>query len=169
MSSFDSYSTVKTLFVLGTTTAAFCSGGLLFTSYMHMPAYLQNPSDDSLVTQWRTQFDRGKFGVPPLALIAGGANLLNSYLTRTQPQHYRFMAAGALSLAIVPFTLVALGSTNAELHARVEKREGSTDKRLRNLSAKELVQRWSNRSAVRGLFFLASTILSCDAMLHLTF
>ena len=107
--------------------------------------------------------------VPPLALIASGANFLNSYLTRTQPQHYRFMAAGGLSLAILPYTFLALDATNAELQSREEKKETSPDQSLRNLDVKGLINRWSNLSAVRGVFLLASTIVSCDAMLHLTF
>ena len=111
----------------------------------------------------------GKVVVPPLALIASGANFLNSYLTRTQPQHYRFMAAGLLSLAILPYTFMALASTNAEFASREEKKEISPDYGLRHLDLKELINRWSNLSAVRGFLLLASTIASYDAMLHLTF
>ncbi|MCJ1403374.1 hypothetical protein MMC11_006597 [Xylographa trunciseda] len=169
MSSYDSYSTVKNLFVLGITTSAFCSGGLLFTSYVHVPAYVKNTSDESLLSQWQTMAAVGKAIVPPLALIASGANFFNSYMTHTQPQHYRFMAAGVLSLAILPYTFVALGPTNAEFELREEKKGSSTDDRLRNLDVKELISRWSNLSAVRGFLLLASAIVSCDAMLHLTF
>jgi len=111
----------------------------------------------------------GKVVVPPLALIASGANFLNSYITHTQPQHYRFMAAGVLSLAILPYTFIALGSTNAELTSRQEKKENSLDYGLRNLDVRELINRWGNRSAVRGFLLLASTIVNYDAMLHLTF
>ena len=111
----------------------------------------------------------GKAVVPPLALIASGANFLNSYVTHIRPQHYRFMAAGVLSLAILPYTSMALGSTNAELKSREEKKENSPDYGLRNLDVKELINRWGNLSTVRGFLLLASTILSYDAMLHLTF
>jgi hypothetical protein len=103
-----------------------------------------------------------------LALIASGAHSLNSYMTYTQPQHYRFMAAGVLSSAILPYTFMALGPTNAELASREEK-ENSPDYGLRNLDVKGLIDRWSNRSAVKGFLLLASTIASYDAMLHLTF
>jgi Domain of unknown function (DUF1772) len=111
----------------------------------------------------------GKVVVPPLALIASGANFVNSYMTHTQPQHYRFMAAGVLSLAVLPYTFMALGSTNAEFTSRQEKKENSPDYGLRNLDVKELINRWSKLSAVRGFLLLASTIFSYDAMLHLTF
>jgi Domain of unknown function (DUF1772) len=79
------------------------------------------------------------------------------------------MAAGVLSLAILPYTFMALGSTNAELTSREERKENSPDYGLRNLDVKELINRWSNLSAVRGFLLLASTIVSYDAMLHLTF
>jgi hypothetical protein len=111
----------------------------------------------------------GKVVVPPLALIASGANFINSYVTHIQPQQYRFMAAGVLSLAILPYTFMALSSTNAELTSREEKKENSPDYGLRNLNVKELIVRWSKFSAVRGFLLLASTIVSYDAMLHLTF
>ena len=185
MSSFDSYSTIKTLFVVGTTTSAICSGpsdyislpslltqitgGLLFTSYIHVPGYVKNSSDESLLRQWQTMGAIGKAVVPPLTLIASGAHFLNSYMTHTQPQHYRFMTAGVLSLAILPYTFIALGPTNAELASREEKKENSPDYGLSNLDVKELIDRWSTRSAVRGFLLLASTIVSYDAMLHLTF
>ncbi|MCJ1307457.1 hypothetical protein MMC25_001103 [Agyrium rufum] len=169
MSSLDSYYGVKSLFVLGITTSAFCSGGLLFTSYLHVPAYVKNSSDESLITQWQTMGAVGKFVVPPLAVIAAGANLLNSYSTRSQPQHYRFMAAGALSLAVLPYTALALGSTNAEFGSRATGKNDSPDPELNGLELKELIQRWSTRSAIRGFMLLASAFLSCDAMLHITF
>ena len=144
-------------------------GGLLFTSYMHVPAYARNSSDESLLDQWMTMGAVGRAIVPPLALIASGANFLNSYATHTQPQHYRFMAAGVLSVAILPYTAMALASTNAEFASRKGKKENGPDNGLGDLNLRELVDRWSNRSAVRGFLMLASTIVSCDAMLHLTF
>ncbi|EXJ78690.1 hypothetical protein A1O1_09092 [Capronia coronata CBS 617.96] len=169
MSSFDSYGRVKTLFVLGITASAVTSGGLLATSFMHVPGYVQNSNEEVLLNQWQTMGTIGKAVVPPLALIATGANFLNSYFTHTQPQHYRFMAAGALSLAILPYTFLSLDSTNAELASRVEKKQGGSDLTLRNLSVKELIKRWGTRSAIRGVLLLASALISCDAMLHLSF
>lgn len=136
---------------------------------MHAPGYLKNSDDDVLLEQWQTMGTIGKTAVPPLALIASGANFLNSYFTHTQPQHYRFMAAGALSLAILPYTFLTLGSTNAELASRAEKKQGVSDTGLRSRSVKQLIKRWSARNAIRGLLLLASTLVSCDAMLHLTF
>jgi len=144
-------------------------GGLLFTSYIHVPGYLKNSDDGTLLDQWHTMGAIGKAVVPPLALIASGANFLNSYFTYTQPQHYRFVAAGALSLAILPYTLLTLGSTNAELASRAEKKQVGPDFGLKDLSVKDLIKRWSNRSAVRGFLLLASMLVSCDGMLHLTF
>jgi hypothetical protein len=115
----------------------------------------------------------GKTVVPPLALIASGAHFVNSYMTHTQPQHYRFMAAGALSLAVLPYTFVALGPTNAELASREgetgAKGKDSENGELTKLGVKDLITQWGNLSAVRGFLFLASTFVGYDAMLHLTF
>jgi len=169
MSSLSSSSRVKGLFMLGNTTSAICSGGLLFISYMHVPGYIKNPSDESLLTQWQTMGAIGARTMPPLTLLASGANFLASYLSPTQSQRYRFITAGVLSLAILPYTFVALASTNAELGAREGKKENTPATGLRSLDIRELIQRWSDRSAFRGFLMLASTIMGYDAMLQLTF
>lgn len=111
----------------------------------------------------------GSAVMPPLVLIASGAHFINAYLTHTQPQHYRFLGAGVLSLAVLPYTFLTLGPINAELAARSEKKEDRVDQQLRSLNIKDLIQKWGTLSAVRGFLFLASTLVSYDAMLHLTF
>ena len=144
-------------------------GGLLATSYWHVPAYVKNTATGSLLTQWHTMGALGKATIPPLALIAAGANFANSYLTHGQPQQYRFFTAGALSLAILPYTFVALSQTNAELTARAESKSTDAVSTATSEDLTTLINRWSNRSAVRGFMLLASAIFSYDAMLHLTF
>ncbi|KIV90544.1 hypothetical protein PV10_07836 [Exophiala mesophila] len=166
--SFDSYAKVKGLFVLGITTSTIASGGLLFTSYVHVPGYVKNANDEVLLDQWQTMGAIGKSIVPPLALIAGAANLANSYLTHTQPQHYRFMAAGLLSVAVLPYTNLFLGPTNVELAERTSKSQDHIPE-LKDQTPIQLIQRWADRSAVRGFLLLASALLSFDGMLHLTF
>ena len=111
----------------------------------------------------------GKAVIPPLTLLASGANFANAYMSPLQSQRYRFVVAGALSLSILPYTAVALASTNAELGAREATNGKSSNIWLSNLSLKELIQRWSSRSAVRGYLLLASAIVSYDAGLGLTF
>ncbi|KAJ9608285.1 hypothetical protein H2200_007273 [Cladophialophora chaetospira] len=171
MSTFDHYTAIKNLFVIGTTTSAIGAGALLSTSYWHVPAYVKNTSQDSLLTQWNTLGALGKATVPPLVLIAAGANFVNSYLTHGQPQQLRFITAGVLSLAVLPYTFVALNDTNAELAAKGDSKSSG----LNDLSTgtgddvETLINRWSNRSAVRGFLLLASAVFSYDALLHLTF
>jgi hypothetical protein len=108
----------------------------------------------------------GKTIVPPLAIVAAGANFLNGYLTHGQPQQFRFVAAGVLSLSILPFTAVALGETNTKLIAKAEKK---ADVAADTEDARTLIKQWSARSAVRGFLLLASVLCSSDALLHLTF
>jgi len=169
MSSLDHYTTIKNLFVLGTTTSVIGAGGVLFTSYMHVPAYLKNSSDESLLDQWQTMGGFGRVLVPPLVLVAAGTNFVNSYMTHGQPQQVRFMAAGALSLAILPYTFVALGTTNTELTARAEKKSTGEASTAKNEDVRTLMKTWSDRSAARGVLLLASAFFSYDAVLHLTF
>lgn len=143
-------------------------GGLIFTSYVHVPGYVKTTNDDILLDQWQTMGAIGKSIVPPLALVAGAANLVNSYLTHTQPQHYRFMVAGLLSVAVLPYTMLFLGPTNVELAKRAN-RSQAQDPELKDQTSTQLIQRWADRSAVRGFLLLASALLSFDGMLHLTF
>ena len=111
----------------------------------------------------------GKTLVPPLALVAAGANFVNSYMTHGQPQQARFVAAGALSLAIIPYTFVALGTTNTELTERAEKKGAGEVSTATKEDVRTLLKTWSDRSAVRGVLLLASAFFSYDAVLHLTF
>jgi len=136
---------------------------------MHVPGYLKGTSDDSILSQWQTMGAIGARTVPPLTLLASGANFLASYLSPAQSQRYRFIAAGLLSLSILPYTFVALASTNAELGTREGEKENTLDAGLRSLEIRELIQRWSDRSAVRGFLLVASTIVGYDAILQLTF
>ena len=135
---------------------------------MHVPGYIKNTSDASLITQWQTMGAIGKAVVPPLTLLASGANFLNAYLTNSPSQRYRFIAAGILSFSVLPYTVMALASTNAELAAR-EGKGSSPSPELKKLTLEDLIQRWGDRSAVRGFLFLASTVVCYDAMLQLTF
>jgi len=111
----------------------------------------------------------GRRIMPPLILVASGAHFINAYLTHTQPQHYRFLGAGVLSLAVLPFTLVSLGPINDEIAARAEKKEEHVNDQLERMSSQQLIKSWASLSAIRGFLFLASTLVSFDAMLHLTF
>ena len=136
---------------------------------MHVPAYAKNESDESLLTQWQTMGAVGRVAVPPLALVAAGANFLSSYMTHGQPQQARFIAAGALGLSILPYTFVALQSTNNELDERAENKSTGVVSTMPHEDLRTLINQWSNRSAVRGFLLLGSAIFSYDAMLHLTF
>ncbi len=111
----------------------------------------------------------GRVAVPPLALIAAGANFVSAYMTHGQPQQIRFITAGALGLSILPYTFVALQSTNTELDERAEKKGSAVASSATGEDLRTLINQWSNRSVVRGFLLLGSAIFSYDAMLHLTF
>jgi hypothetical protein len=136
---------------------------------MHVPAYVKNSSDESLLDQWQTMGNLGRVLVPPLALVAAGTNFVNSYMTHGQPQQHRFIAAGALSLAILPYTFVALGPTNTHLTERAEGKTTGAESTTSKEDLRAVMKTWSDRSAVRGVLLLASAFFSYDAMLHLTF
>lgn len=136
---------------------------------MHVPGYIRSSDDENLLTQWQTMGAIGKAIVPPLALITGSAHFLNAYLCNLSSQRYRFLAAGVLALAMLPYTILALSSTNIELGRRQAKKDDGPDSGLKRLNIRELITRWGDLSAVRGFLMLASTIVSYDAILRFTF
>jgi len=136
---------------------------------MVIPCFLKGTSDELLLTQWRLLYVRGRAVVPALTLIAGACNFVNAYNVRFQPQSTRFLVAGLLPAAILPFTVIALRPTNNELTSREQKADAARKGPLKSVGTRELVEKWSRLSAVRCGMALMGALIGCDAMLHLTF
>lgn len=84
-----------------------------------------------------------------------------------------FVAAAAVNMAIVPFTILLMSGVNSELHKREEtgrgvKEEWTLADPENKLSAegtsKELIQRWSFLNSIRALFPLAAVVLGFEAL-----
>lgn len=147
------------------------------------------PRETALVlTQWRKIYAIGSRLGPGLHLGASLAFLGNAWL------HYApvnsaagnalggawgtrrsmlFVAAAAVNMAIVPFTILLMSGVNSELHKREEtgrgvKEEWTLADPENKLSAegtsKELIQRWSFLNSIRALFPLAAVVLGFEAL-----
>jgi len=146
-------------------------------SYHTVPSLLTSPSTPTILTQWRTLYERGKSTVPVLALLSAACSIGNARGLYHPQATYRtktFIAAAAAAVGIVPWTLTAMIGTNNELMLREEAGKGPMDDgagRVRDrenkpgqLNTRELVLRWAWLNAGRGALMLVATWLSFEAL-----
>lgn len=111
---------VKLLQTAAMTLAAFVGGQTATVSFLTVPSILQTPSASLLARQWRTFFDRGLIMGPgcimPSSIIFGWLALREPSL-RTQ-SFKLYSVASALLLGTVPYTMLLVNPTNAELKKR---------------------------------------------------
>ena len=142
--------------IVGITSSTIFFGGNLAVSFMLVPALLlsspQSPlpaptnstnassptvtsspkpvtKASHLARQWQATYDRGAIGGPILALLTAGSWL---YTVRRLPAGAKFqqkllLAASALSLTVLPFTLTVMKRTNGELSRRAKASEDSDE------------------------------------------
>lgn len=151
------------------------TGNIATLSLTSVPALLQSGSNDSvpsaiLVKQWRYTFEKGKSQNPPVAAATAAAfaylawsvrsgSPLRSLAPKNSIQLY--CTAAILTMGIVPYTIVAMSSTNNRLLAKSE----ATEETLVDVEAKELLQRWTFLNGVRSSLPLAGAITGLIAVL----
>lgn len=116
-----------------------------------------------LALQWRKMYSQGAKTAPPLALTSCLANsylaytLRNSPVNPAHPRSTLYAAASAITIAIVPWTLVVMRNVNGKLMgkaAEVEKRRGVKGKAVdvKVDGVHGLVGWWSWVNLMRGVF-----------------
>lgn len=129
-----------------------------------MPALLSRPDvpQDALVHQWHGLYRRGAAMMPVLA----GTTALGywtvayyRYCLSSPPAEWRgFAAAGALVLAIVPFTLVTMMPTIRALEAAHPIGRGTGEKKTTSRrTAEALLRKWTRLNVWRSLIPLVGT------------
>ncbi|KAK0734904.1 hypothetical protein B0T26DRAFT_746749 [Lasiosphaeria miniovina] len=157
--------------------AASGSGVLAAVSAMVVPRLLEAPSSSLLLAQWQRTFARGKAVMPGLA--AGAATsffFAAAVVPRGVGGRRLFVLAGALCVAIVPYTWVVLMRTNRMLLARLAAVESDikaaaaeggevveTEEERR--SDKFLVDRWGLLSLGRAVLLAAGAAVGLGAAL----
>jgi len=150
--------------MVGLTSSAFVSGAIITISVVCVPPLLQS-SASTLTQQWRTLFWRGASRLPFLAAISCFTSGYAAYARykaaaashRGDDSSWLYpVATAALTVAIVPFTVLAMSKTNNKLL------------RLASLKAQEpgasaeafkLVEFWSTLNLTRGLLPLAGSVV----------
>jgi len=136
--------------------------GMLVT----MPVILETSTDGlQLCRQWARAFDYGHVIGP---VLCGATTLLHTYAAlgrRTPPSEKASktsrwqLMAGAATLGMVPFTVVAMSSTNSALFDLLAKASPDLG------SVKELVSTWSWLHFVRCMFPFIGAILGVKVFL----
>lgn len=145
-------------------------------SYFTTPSLLLAPQAPTILAQWAQVYHTGKLVIPPIALLSAACSLGNAYALyhpRAPFRTYAFIAAAVPPLLFVPWTLTAMGGTNAELLRRRELSMGPLDEgaakvkeaeREHGTGTRELVERWAWLNYARTAMLLAATYLSFEAL-----
>ena len=153
------------------------SGNICGLSMIAIPALLRSnqsksttsPTPNTLAQQWQTLYDAGKAQNPPIAAVTASSFFYLAWAFRSQnvaihPQlagksssnGLFYCGAALLTLGIIPWTLVAMMSTNHQLASIVETGDGV---RVSDEEFDALMKKWQGCNLIRGLFPLAGGIL----------
>ncbi|KAJ8076303.1 hypothetical protein PM082_000723 [Marasmius tenuissimus] len=154
--------------VLGIAGSTLLSGSILSLSIISTPALLTPSSFSSpthVAIQWKALYTRGARTMPPLAVFASSAYFYLAFklfkYSRGLTQMYA--AAGALTLGIVPYTLMVMVKTNDALSAKAV--DEPVEQKESNGEVDELLERWTSMNLVRGLIPLTGSMVALYATL----
>ncbi|EKD15970.1 uncharacterized protein L3040_003405 [Drepanopeziza brunnea f. sp. 'multigermtubi'] len=146
---------------LGITTSLVLAGTSLSTSTTTIPRLLESPPA-LLLQQWRHMYAAGRATAPPVAAVAALSYFFLAYRARSGAGAGAgagmYVAAGLLSVGIVPYTFAVMMRTNRRLLGRAAELgvevEGEGEE-----SAHQLVDRWGVLNLGRAAMLLASGLL----------
>ncbi|KAJ3792531.1 hypothetical protein GGU11DRAFT_693308 [Lentinula aff. detonsa] len=164
---------------VGLAGSAWCAGAIMSCSILAVPA-LTDPNLPAAAAAhasciWHNLYNRGKSTVPPIAISTAAAFAYATYaipnpfsLKLIQRSRNLLAVAGLFTVAIVPFTLLLMKSTNDALHAKalaVQERSRKGLDTLLDDGTRELLSNWNILNFVRGIFPLAATGFGISAVL----
>ncbi|KAM0349779.1 hypothetical protein ACHAPU_003610 [Fusarium lateritium] len=138
--------------------SAWASGCIASISLAGVPAALQLQAPTSAIV-WQELFNRGFALMPKLAATTALAYTYAAYVSYKAGRDWKGLAAGGiLTVAIVPFTIVFMSSTNSLLFkAASGTLEASQD------DVAKLIGRWGVLNLIRSLLPLAGTMIGLSA------
>ncbi|KAL4860588.1 hypothetical protein BDV12DRAFT_204887 [Aspergillus spectabilis] len=150
---------------VGLTGAAYLAGNIFAYSFATIPALQASQSTHNapaplLAKQWSELYARGHAQNPPIAAITATAFMYLAYsmhseksavLNALAPKNalYLYSTAAALTVGIVPWTIIAMAKTNNALHERAKDIFLLSEKT--GDEVKELLARWKVLNAIRGV------------------
>lgn len=133
------------------------TGGIASLSTFAVPGLLVGsvPARE-LARQWQTVYNRGKATMPFVAIasLAGFAYVAYQQRSQGQPAWTRYGLAGALTIGIVPFTIIAMTATNNSL---MQVASGATA--LGEDATRSLLLKWKGLNMARSMLPLAGAVV----------
>jgi hypothetical protein len=149
-------------------------------SFLAIPALYRAPTDQLLLTEWRSLRQRTRTFAQPLAVLAGSAYFLTAYLIhspRVPERTYKLVGAGLATLAIIPFRFLGMYGANVELLHREEEsfdasgegRQEEAEGIAKGTNAKggntlDIVRWWGKMNLVRASLPLIGSLLAFEAL-----
>jgi hypothetical protein len=139
-----------------------------------VPALSKSQNNDSVPTstltrQWKYGFEAGKSQNPPIAAVTAASFSYLAWTVRNAPLGLSNSArlygvAAVMTIAIVPWTLLMMSSTNNRLLAKA-KETGSGNGKEDDREVGELLKRWTTLNGVRSLLPLVGGVVGLVAVL----
>ncbi|KAH7396386.1 hypothetical protein BKA66DRAFT_455027 [Pyrenochaeta sp. MPI-SDFR-AT-0127] len=130
---------------------SFLSGAMMSLSIITMPVLVNTPlSTAQLCSVWSQIYVRGRGLLPALAIVTC-AMYGYVYTRQKSPRPSKaLLLAGGITIAIAPFTWIALAPTNNQLFALHSENRAMTAFSVGAEPAKELIVEWSYLHLVRS-------------------
>ncbi|KAJ6103927.1 DUF1772-domain-containing protein [Penicillium sp. IBT 16267x] len=151
--------------------AAWLSGNIAGISIIAIPAFLQSQkehhkSQSLLAKQWNALYGIGGRRNPPIGVVVASILTYLAWSVREGSPLYKatvysrsglYTAAAALTVGIVPYTIICMSGT---LKALVKKAESTSDA---DKEVTDLIERWNYLNLGRSIFPLAGAICAVIA------
>jgi hypothetical protein len=110
-----------------------------------------------MLQQWHLAYNRGKACMPPFAGAIALSYFYLSYAHHARHLEWRgFATAGALTVGIVPFTLLFIMGNIRKLEAAMADKDAKTS--AADQEARSLLTTWSRMNLARAMLPLAGTV-----------
>lgn len=131
-------------------------GNTMSISMLTVPAMLDaSTNGHQSLKIWEALFHRGKNSNPKFAVITCLSYALAAYERGTRAESWAgYAAAGALTIALVPWTLVFMMPTNNKMLSGAAA-DGKGAEKVSIATANNLLRTWGNLNLARGLWPLA--------------
>lgn len=139
-------------------------GNIASISNITTPALLRSHREDDIppgliAKQWRNLFEIGKSQAPPIGATVAASFFYLAWSVRSGTPLFKktpysrsalYSTAAVLTLSIVPFTILAMSSTNNQLLEKADSTFHSSD-----TETVDLIQKWTTLNRVRSFLPLA--------------
>jgi Domain of unknown function (DUF1772) len=151
---------LRTTQIIGLTTSLFLSGVNAGASYLTLPIlFTQPPSVSTPIFQ--TLYKRGAVSLPPLAVFS---SLCSAYLAFALPeQRSLYVVASMGTLAMIPWTLVAMMETNNRLCAIADSK--IEQEKVKSEEVEALLRKWTWMNYVRSGLMMVGGLTGLFALI----